>query len=227
MFKSTTIPPGMSMTRNNLEAELLSEKVLNLLGVPAPKADFAWFDTGNGVEQLLRVEFVDNTLVPDEFDRRYGLNAVDGDLFKRMQVIDVLIGNGDRHKMNFLFSDNGIGKVIPIDHNMAFGTKKVFQQGETWQRCFIGNTNSPLASHQTPEYIVCRNSIGGRIGRRDGTDSYLPIIKDVQRLADPDIDRMVIDLTADLAEPDRKLELIEILKYRRDHLIDFFRSIIW
>lgn len=145
-----------------------------------------------------------------------------------MQVIDVLIGDGDRHKRNFLFSDNGTGKVVPIDHNMAFGAKKVFQEGVTWQRYFIGNTNSPLASHQTPEHIVCINTIGERIGQRDGTDSYLPIIRDVQqRLMDSDIERMVNDLTADLAEPDRKLELIEVLKYRRDHLIDFFRSIVW
>jgi len=38
---------------------------------------------------------------------------------------------------------------------------------------------------------------------------------------------MVNGMTADLAEPDRKLELIDILKYRRDHLIEFFKSIIW
>ena len=101
-------------------------------------------------------------------------------------------------------------------------------QGVTWEKCFLGKTNRNLASHQTPRHIVCRNNIGQYIGQRDGTDSYMPIIRDVQlRLTDSDIERMVNGMTADLAEPDRKLELIDILKYRRDHLIEFFKSIIW
>ncbi|MBP7892865.1 MAG: hypothetical protein KA063_04945 [Firmicutes bacterium] len=107
-------------------------------------------------------------------------------------MIDVLIGNGDRHEDNFLFVDsNGSGEVIPIDHNMAFGADKVFASGVTWQKCFLGKTKK-LAPHQTPRHIVCRNNIGQYIGQRDGTDSYMPIIRDVQlRLTDSDIERMV------------------------------------
>lgn len=229
VFKLTGIPPGTGMIRNNLEAELLAEQIFEHLGAPAPRVDFAWFDTGNGIEQLLRIEFVESAMDPRAFVNKYGVDAVNSDFFKQMQVIDVLIGNGDRHQKNFLLLDNnGSGEVIPIDHNTAFGTDKVFAPGVAWQKCFLGAKDKILDSCQTPQHIVSRNLIGHYIGQRDGTNSYLPIIAYIgRRLTDSDIERMVNGITDSLAEPSRKAELIDTLKYRRDHLVDFFRSIIW
>lgn len=226
LFKSADSLSVMNMTRSNLEAELLAERILNHLGVPTPKTDFAWFDTGNGVVQLLRMEFVQNAIEPSDFIMQYGMDAVDRNLFKRMQVVDVLIGNGDRHIENFLFPDDKSGRVIPIDHNLAFCTDRVFRVNEGWPKCFLGAGDKVLDLCQKPSGIIYRNDIGAYIFSRDGNDSYLPIVKDMQRrLTDSDIERMVNDLTADLAEPDRKAEMIEILKYRRDHMAIFIRTI--
>ena len=213
------------MRRSNLEAELLAAKVMNHCGVPCPRADYGWFKPEGGkTMRLLRVEFVNDAIsAADAWRNGLSIGEIDVSLFQRMQVVDVLIGNADRHMGNFMFVAGG--KVVPIDHNLAFGTDMVFKSPSvTWQKCFL-DTLHGLASSQRTSWILRRNKYGWAILEVEGVDSYWPIIEDIQRkLIDADIDRMVDELPDLLAEKERKEELRRILKWRRDHLKELFEE---
>ncbi len=49
----------------------------------------------------------------------------DTDAYRRMAIFDQVIGNLDRHNRNFLTTDEG--RIVPIDHGLAFPTKNGFQ----------------------------------------------------------------------------------------------------
>lgn len=221
VFKADKPIEALDMLRGNLEAELLADKVFNHLGLPAPRTDYGWFDLGFGPERMLRTEFV-HANTPRDFMARFtswraGLAQIDQDLFQRMQVIDVLIGNGDRHEGNFFLDD--AGRVIPIDHNLAFGTDLVIRPPYVFHKFFTEDVGSV-------RWIVNRNPIGRDILKARGGDSYTSIIKDIQRkLTDTDIAAVVSRLPDELAEPARKEELVRILKWRRDHLNDLFAAL--
>ena len=138
-------------------------------------------------------------------------------------MVDVLIGNADRHSRNLFFV--AAGKVVPIDHNLAFGTDMVFKDPEiTWQKAFLA-TMQDLDYRQKPSWILRRNKYGAAILDVEGVSSYWPIIEDVQRrLTDDDIDRMVTELPDVLAGKRRKEELQRILRWCRDHLKDLFEE---
>lgn len=221
VFKADEVPPVLSMTRSNLEAELLAEKVLNHLGVPAPKADYREFDAGDGQKKsMLRVEFVEDGVSPAEFLERHDwLDVIDKALFRKMQAVDVLIGNGDRHGNNFFMADDG--KVIPIDHNLAFATDMVMKPSARWQKNFL----SDLSNVGRTQDIMDKNDIGRAIRARTSAAEYKAVARDIQgKLTDAAIDEMVGGLPDRLADDARKAELSRILKLRRDGLADMLKN---
>jgi hypothetical protein len=224
LFKPDRPLPELDMKRSNLEAEILASKVMNHCGVPCPRSDYGWFRPEvDRVRKLLRVEWVSDGVIGQKaWADGLGIGEIDIPLFQRMQVLDVLMGNADRHSTNFFFVGR---RVVPIDHNLAFGTDMVFRDPETtWQKAFLA-TMQDLDYCQKPSWILRRNKYGAAILDVEGVSSYWPIIEDVQRrLTDDDIDRMVTELPDVLAGQRRKEELQRILRWRRDHLKDLFEE---
>lgn len=227
VFKSAKIPEDLDMVRNNLEAELLTAKIFNFLGVKAPQAKFGKFDTGSSIQDLLQVEFVAGESF-DAFFRNHGYNKataiknLDVTEFRRIQVLDVLVGNGDRHDGNFLVQ---AGKVVPIDHNLAFATDQVIAKGTSWQKNFLSKIPVDW-NHNSLQHILYRNSIGTAVtDDLSAFKEYYQIISEIEsQLTDEVIDRFVNDLPDSLADSARKQELSRILKARRDQLRTAFEE---
>lgn len=233
LFKGAEAVVNLDMLRGNLEAELLADKVLNFLGVSAPKTDYAWYDMNGTVEPLLSMEWVSDTrpAYPGLFAlKRRNWTDAEMDRFRRMQVIDVLMGNADRHDGNFLFPNNS-WEVIPIDHNMAFSTDLVIYPNVTWQKAFLAELPSNVEYDQRPTHIVGRNLIGREFinswaDKQDAKEQYRKHVPGIQaQLTDAVIDTMVDALPDELAELARKDELKNVLKWRRDNLDSLIDSI--
>lgn len=221
IFKADKPVQLLDMLRSNLEAELLADKVLNHVGLPAPQCNYAWFDLGGGrIEPLLQVEFV--TRAKDVYDAaaayRGGLlSASQIRDFRLMQVIDVLVGNGDRHGGNIFFTPSF--DCIPIDHNLCFATDMVIRPGVTWQKCFLRRF-APVTGCQSTRHILERNPLGASLlGASDADKAYRSIVREVKRkITHKDIEGWVNALPDELAEPARKAELIDIFKWRLRYL---------
>ena len=220
VFKVDEPVEALDMLTSNVEGEILSSKIFNKLGLPAPKVKYGMFDVNGEQERLMAFDFVEDGISVRDFLADIGFDAIQLDQFRQMQVIDLLIGNGDRHNRNlFLVQD---GSIIPFDHNLAFATNKVICSDTTWQKCFLETMNS-LESHQTPEHILLRNDIGKRLYQKEGVKNYNSIIRKIQNEMKNDvIEKMVKPLPA---AQDRKKELVDILKWRRDHLTDLISII--
>ncbi|MDI6872137.1 MAG: hypothetical protein QME79_12495 [Bacillota bacterium] len=228
VFKANSIPRGLSMSRSNLEAELLSERIFNLMGVKAPRTAYGRFDTGAGIQELLQMEFVEGEPLARVLQAPGNsvmviARRLDQAQFRRMQVLDVLVGNGDRHNKNLLIDAKG--GFIPIDHNLAFATDMVIQPGTRWQKNFLSEIPVDWSKNSL-QHILHRNSIGEFISDDLGAfDQYYQAIAEVeQKLTDGVIDSLVAELPEALADSARRKELIRILRKRRDQLRSAFEE---
>lgn len=220
VFKADEPVIALDMKFSNAEGEILASKIFNHFGLPAPEVKYGIFDVDGSRERLMAFGYVEDGISVGDFLSKYGFDAIQLDQFRRMQVIDLLIGNGDRHNYNFFLTRDGT--IIPIDHNLAFATNKIIRSDVTWQKCFL-DTISSLESYQKPEHIFLRNDIGEMLYLKQGVKGYDSIVQRIQnKLTDEVIEKMVRPLPADDA---RKKELIDILKWRRDHLKDMIDTI--
>lgn len=222
VFKSNAAINRMNMLHGNAEGELLSSEVMRRVGLNAPKT---WYKTfkpkGKKSQSFLQMEFVDDVYEIGDFGRIHHPGYVKHDQMRRMQVADVLVGNGDRHIGNFFIkhSKADFGDVIPIDHNLAFGTDRVFTPGITWQKCFVKHTSKTGEYHQSSSHIIGRSWFGKDVATSSTLSQYLDIADEVQKIFTDDvIEGMIIKLPAGLVDDVRKIELTDIFKWRRDNL---------
>lgn len=222
VFKSPAPVSTLNMLRGNAEAELLASEMLSKVGLNAPRARYATFVV-NGVERrLLQTEFVSDVVLGKDLDS-YQIATVKRDQFKTMQVMDLLMGNGDRHGGNFFIRTAGnIGEVVPIDHNMAFATDRVISQHTRWQKCFLAEIGTGV---QSPYHIIQRNAVGRQISRDSNDASYLAIVKKVKDIFTDDIlAEMINQLPMELANLARQKEILDVLKWRRDNLTELVKA---
>lgn len=222
LFKSTDNPLPGHFARNNLEAELLSEKILNACGVTCPKTNYAWFEGPDGKKnKFLTMEWVEDGMSARDYDQIGLLNKqlFDTDTFRRMQVVDLLIGNIDRHEGNFLLKQDG--SIVPIDHNLAMMTEKVVPGMSPRVAAFRDNLDD---KDDYVMHILSRSRYGDLAIIEAGTiDVYRDITRDIQKtLTKEDIKRFVKELPRDLADRERKEELERILTWRLENLGKFF-----
>jgi len=221
------VPPniGVPVKTSNLEAELLSSDAFQTAGLDAPNTMFGMFEHGARQERMLAMEWVDDVQTMTDFIALNGprdyLDALDLYGFKKMQVVDVMIGNGDRHAGNFFF--NNLGEVIPIDNGLAFATDRVIT-GE-WQKCFLKEFEP--GRYQTAEFILKRNQVGRDLIRREARaaskeavlEMYRDTIAEIQEtFTDDFIVSMVDKLPDTLVNAGRRQEIIETFTWRRDNL---------
>jgi hypothetical protein len=208
VFKSDA--PIYGFSRSNLEAELLADQVYNNLGMPVPHMDYGrYVIPGQGERTLSACEFVDGGQLASQWLRTHSYNEVNQDMIRRMQIIDVLVGNSDRHGNNFFIMPNG--DVVPFDHNLAFCTDMVTSG---WRQYFTERSDV-----QDTMTIMTRHILSEDVFHASKKEDYLNIVADIQgRLNDEAIDSMVKSLPDNLAEKARKDELAKVLKIRRDNL---------
>lgn len=229
VFKSPKPIKRMDMKTGNAEAELLAPRLLELAGVPAPKAFYKKFKVEVAGKkktlQLLQMEFIDGV---DEIDAitirdiMAGFHPLNIDKFRRMQVADVLMGNGDRHARNIFIRIRGanVGDIVPIDHNFAFGTDSVIDPKTTWQKCFTKSLSRNLVGYQKPTHIMGRSTRYANYVMAESTRAdYQAVVSELKlKLTDNIIDQWVEELPKGMIKVTRMNELKDIMKWRRDNL---------
>lgn len=222
VFKADEPVEALDMITSNAEGEILASKIFNEVGLSAPKTKYGIFEVNGERKRFMAFEYVEGEkFTVDEFLNMFDYDDVNLEQFRKMQVVDVLIGNGDRHNKNFFLRRDG--SVIPIDHNLAFVTDKVINPEESWQKCFLKGFDYK-GDHQTPEHIFLRNTIAIRLYNDEELKGYFFAIKQAQmQLSDDKIKSLVKSLALD--DPERESELIDILIWRRNNLNKLINSI--
>jgi hypothetical protein len=128
--KSLTVRPN-GMRYANLEADVLAEAIFTRLGIRCPRARFVRMSDRSTCREL-----GDPLLIMESVDERFargalaegrwpGPRAADVDQFLTMALVDLIIGNSDRHRLNFFTCTphrGGALRPIPIDNNLGFCT---------------------------------------------------------------------------------------------------------
>lgn len=177
------------------------------------------------------------------------LRQVDTAQIRRLALVDAVIGNGDRHRGNILFQqvEGGRFEPIAIDHNFAFAGKEVVP-GSYWQRNFlpgmrgvelpagvVHDANATRGAHQAGslELILQRNHLYQEItfGALVDPVQREAMIQEARKLQGQITDGMIEAEVARLTDAEigskdpaaRRLELIEVMKSRRDALASELR----
>lgn len=117
------------MVSGNLEAEWLSARMMQRIGLPAPDVDIVRIQGEtypHARVQHIRERFPGATLA----EGYWSLPAhakVDMVGMRQMLAMDLLIGNADRHGGNMWFlkdAATGTWRPIPFDHNVSMGTQR-------------------------------------------------------------------------------------------------------
>lgn len=240
----------------NFEAEILLPRIFDRLGILAPQVRLVEVEGRTGA--FMQAELVDaaftggGTPVPlKEWATRADLAALDLDEVRLLQLVDVLVGNGDRHDGN-LFVVEYPGKpsrVVPIDNNLALATPRVVVGFYNWHLTagfdgvvpgrepgdpgdLLFPNHAPACGR--PERILRRNQLyelvwteSGRI--RGGMESYLRLAEGLARALD---DGFLEELGRTLAPDEvtgaeyraRVDEILRLLRSRRDRLAAWFRD---
>lgn len=241
----------------NFEAEVLVGRLLRRLGVRAPQARLVSLAGRRGA--YLQAELVDpeftggvKPVVLKELRDLPDPGTLDHTELRLLQVVDVLVGNGDRHDGNLFLVERGDRvAVVPIDNNLALATPRVVFGYYNWHltRGFRGvvagedpaDPGGLLYPHHAdacgkPLRILLRNRLyeaswiaSGR--RAGGLSEYVRLASRVKALL-PDgvLERLVEDLgDEDITVGDpgaRRAEILALLRFRRDALPDVFRELV-
>jgi hypothetical protein len=220
----------------NPEGEYLAARMMQLAGIPGPEVQLVRIKGDRNVYSM--ATFIDKKLggarvmkawqteggfpeIPTDIKRAEAtkllgshLSRLDLHQIRLLQVMDVLIGNPDRHIKNFFLSESPTGlRMVPIDHNLALG-------GDHFVRGFQGRlaftSGNPLGS---PDVILSRNPVYDVIVSQPGAvQEYTRLASDLKGVfSDPVIQELVASLPPEVPTA-RRQEILETLRFRRDHL---------
>lgn len=257
LFKSNVSPDQSSlrMRTGNVEGEVLAARILNHAGIETPGSAIVRIEGKEGL--FVRNDFVGDRFRGDEVVKTPGTvplprieaesaptanraearrsfeSLFDMKQLRRLQVLDLIMGNGDRHGGNFFLRKSASGpmKLIPIDHNYAlvgFGQKPEIGESVSimgWQRNFVKSFNGSGAllgyghSSGTVEQILGRNDVyQAAVTLAPDRAAYGEIVAELKKgLSDEFIRNMIRDLPPEI-DPTRRRELEETLRWRRDHV---------
>ncbi len=263
VFKSNNggnLRSTVRMQTGNVEGEYLAARMLEQAGVDTPRVELVkirgkkglfaksnFIGDGYGDSRVFKDYLGKADLPPyprmlpteeklrlyaEKFAAKLDLNQV-----RKLQVIDVLMGNGDRHGGNIFLTQRGSGKygLMAIDHNFAFVTQRQKPDNSThtknagWQRNFLRSFNgsaifgSSARRAGSVANIVEKNCVY-RICLQVAPDrvAYQKIISETKStFSDEVISKLVNELPEEISAK-RKSELSEILKWRRDNMAKAF-----
>lgn len=220
MFKLPEPNRRLYQTRGNPEGELMGSMLYQKVGLRAPNSYWGPVATGPGEEvlDLVQIEFHKGLVKFDDFIVEGSMRDISESQVRLAQTMDVLVGNADRHHGNMLLDKKG--NVFLVDHDLIFGTDRMFDEGVTWQNAFQA-TLSPKDSAQSARHIMDRNELYMmmRAGSRGKYEVYESHVQAVQKtLTNEVIDEMLNDLPPGLVPIERLEEIRTILMWRRDNL---------
>lgn len=115
----------------NFESEILAHDLFEVAGIKAPEAEVVRLKKGSSLEDRLGRVVLAMDYVDSEFAGRQKVmggawgtrQGADTDDYRRMILVDILMGNADRRGANYLdrWTRQGEVKPVPIDNNSGFG----------------------------------------------------------------------------------------------------------
>lgn len=240
----------------NFEAEVLVPRVLARFGFLAPRSRVVRI---RGQEPaFLQTELVDESFTggtgPEE-PLSLGKAGPDRPLAEQLrllQLVDTVLGNGDRHLGNYFLArdDQGEKRVVPIDHNLALTTPRVVLGYFNWHltRGFDGVVAGETPGDPggllyprhavrsgTPGYIMGRNAYYSDLRDRLRHDPAWrdAALGEARRIREQLSDAVLAKLVGDLADRDftvgdaaaRREEILELVRHRRDALPGYLEGI--
>ncbi|MBI4800998.1 MAG: CYTH domain-containing protein [Elusimicrobia bacterium] len=228
----------------NMDADILAAEIFRILGFFTPETFPAYIkDSGGEWRLVLLTRWLDDAYVGESWGPAMARHAqVNAQEYATMRVADVLIGNWDRHIGNWFVTQSG--KVIPIDHDLAFVTPSLLTSPESdWYVNFtIGISTEPDFSPNiylnAASPFGCPPKNGGihRILRREKVPVLEAILekdpemllrtaqKVVEKLSPAKLRKAVDDIPVVFSSPERRKELADILISRRNRLVDVCRA---
>lgn len=220
----------------NFEAEIVAYKLFQLLGVRSPEVRVVKLEGKS--ELYLRIRFADEDFSHGQTAAAINktsvaeADAVDLDRARAISIVDLLIGNPDRHEGNILLhrAAGGPWIPVPIDHNFALVTKAVTGV-ESWALAPIPGPDASDADVKAcgDKYITFKHrnliTIRGAKGPEGAAGLKAAAAKLVAALSDAELTRIVrsIPPEAIVGRPaeERFAELVEVLRARRDAIPAF------
>lgn len=217
----------------NFESELLAHQIHALLGVRGPDVHAVRLE--GKPELLLRIELADASFtraedaVPLKLSPIRASHPIDEDAARKLALTDLLIGNPDRHGGNLLVyrhPQTRIWTPIPIDHNMALLTAPMTSVKE-WILLPLPLPGTPFEAvrwygdrylHRFGENPFFRRALSGAAAHAE----TLRVARTIQEaLTDATFVKMMRAIPREVLREDREAEILDILRDRRDGLLDF------
>jgi hypothetical protein len=220
------------MKTGNTSGEWLGTRLMNEAGVSSPRVDMVQV-RGQDVP-FARIQHMQELFPGEQLARGTGGlpkgAQIDLDAMRRMQAVDLLIGNSDRHGNNVWFrQDPSTGRWRPIafDHNLALAsTASTGWKAAPFQEPMrIPSKSGAVVPSSSTRSILGRNSVyTGIMNDPRAAHGLLTESRHVQAtLTDERIDKLVDSMPDEAIGPDdkkaRRQELKDTLKRRRNELL--------
>jgi hypothetical protein len=148
-------------------------------------------------------------------------STVDDRYFLRARLIDLLVGDWDRHSGQWRWARNGgQWRAIPEDRDWAFARMDGFVGGlaRLFVPKYVGfSAQFPAVSRLTEQATTIDHRVLNRLGRED----FLAVARDVQKIL---TDSVIAAAVGTLPPPYLEVErdrLVTALKARRDRLVEY------
>lgn len=252
--------PLLRMANGNVEAEYLVSRLFERAGFQTPRVRLVRLEGRSGLYSMADwvPDHLDGRRVIKDWRRSAALpdprtytdfnqflqdytGRFDGRQLRLMQVLDLVVGNGDRNTSNFFLVEGADGRLrpVPIDHDRAL-------VGAAMKP----DTHLPVAEHGVHRNFVPRYSGESTFGyhsRQAGTaapimngneiyenhvmasrgaQDYQEAVRDVRHLlSDSSIDELLRELPDDVPAA-RRQEIRDTLRWRRDHVDEAVRTLV-
>lgn len=237
---------GVLTTRHgNFEAELIANGIMKKLGMRVPNLFIVRVEGRRDLH--LRIRFAG-----DRFTKGEGVTPLknvrvgtpmDDEAMRWIQLVDLLIGNMDRHGDNVLMfrGEDGVLQPVPIDHNLAFLTPQISEQ-RNW---LMQDIPPAGAAQQDGRWMEALKNVGdtyvskryhsgadhwAALLRKPGAaENYLRQAAHLESVMTPEfIDQLVADLPQEVMDgidvQERQAYLRRALATRSRQLVGFFRD---
>lgn len=239
------------MRQANLEGEWLSSRLLREAGVQTPDVKIVQARPGafSGTRTYAQVQHLDELLkgqgeIYKGIEKLPAGARLDVPALQRLQAMDLLIGNGDRHVQNLWFvkdPHSGLLRPVAFDHNLALGTKAVIGEQAARSNYTIFEqpmTRVPGSGNQGPvlsggsRYLLSRNPLyqGAVFDPREALGLVQQARQVESSLSESRIRQLVAEIPDEAIEgadkAARRKELTEILLERRRNLVGTTQTLL-
>ncbi len=212
----------------NFESEILAHDLFEVAGIRAPEAEVVRLRPGSALEERLGKVVLAMDYVDSEFAGRQKVmggawgtrQGADRDDYRKMILVDILMGNADRRGANYLdrWTRQGEVKPVPIDNNSGFGNLlnwKVPTNHCNFINSYGGAGSTPgIRQNGTIANILMDTTLHQELLDEPAEQQRtLELARElVGRLSDEKIDEMVEDLPREIIPRGTRVSLDDVRK---------------